>query len=88
MQSEEYRAKVLKKAGEAKSRTVRCSIDYISLDGDYGNEIPSVSATCGRCGYETESYGQSEASILRCLVLMREDCPEGEENWYEEELDD
>jgi hypothetical protein len=31
---------------------------------------------------ETESYGTSEASVRRCLVMLREECPRGERNFY------
>jgi hypothetical protein len=63
---------------------VTCAIDEIELDGDLGS-VPSVCATCSRCNHETESFGTSEASIARCLVLMREECPEGETNFYVDE---
>jgi len=41
-----------------------------------------ICATCTRCGHQTESYGNSDASVKRCLVLMREECPKGENNFY------
>lgn len=46
---------------------------------------PGVCATCSECDHETESFGTSDRSIKRCLVLMREECPLGEENFYVEE---
>jgi hypothetical protein len=67
---------------------VRCEVEEIELDGDYETadglavSIPSVCARCLRCGHETESYGDSDASVRRCLVLMREECPRGERNFY------
>jgi hypothetical protein len=63
---------------------VECEIDETFLDGDY-TEVEGVVATCSRCGHETESYGTSEASIKRCLVLLREECPNNEQNFYVEE---
>jgi len=57
------------------------TIEEVELDGDYG-EIPSVEATCTRCDHTTESYGQESASIRRCLVLLREECPRDESNYY------
>jgi hypothetical protein len=62
---------------------VRCEIQETELDGDYGS-VAGISATCSRCGHETQSFGTSEASIKRCLVLMREECPESEQNFYVE----
>jgi len=60
---------------------VFCDIEHIELYGDYA-PIRSVRATCSRCGHEVESYGDGESSIKRCLAAMREECPEGENNYY------
>lgn len=62
-------------------RKVECAVEEIELDGDFGT-VPSVRVTCGRCDHETESYGTGAASVRRCLVLMREECPQCEENFY------
>lgn len=66
---------------------VSCEVDYVDLDGDY-TEIPSVRVTCSRCGHEVESYGQHERSVRRCLVLLRQQCPRGEKNFYVTDEDD
>ena len=63
---------------------VECEIDYTELEGDHGM-VDGVTATCNQCGHCTESFGQSEASIKRCLALMREECPTQEANYYVEE---
>jgi hypothetical protein len=60
---------------------VTAIIEEVELEGDYG-PIDSVEAACTRCGHVTESFGTSEASIRRCLVLLREECPNGESNFY------
>lgn len=52
------------------------------MENDRGDEVPGVRATCEQCGYQTESYGTGIRSVRRCLVLMREQCPEFEENFY------
>lgn len=63
-------------------------VDTGTADGDYeyadgtAVEVSNTCATCSRCGHQTESYGDGEASELRCLVLMREECPNGESNFY------
>lgn len=66
------------------SRRVECEIFDTVLENDDGVQIDSVCATCTRCDHETESFGTSEASVKRCLVLMREECPNSEENFYVE----
>jgi hypothetical protein len=62
---------------------VSCSVSEEDLEGDYGT-VGGIAATCSRCGHVTESFGTSEASIRRCLVLMREECPKDERNYYAE----
>ncbi len=62
---------------------VGCDIEETELWSDDANrDIPGVCATCQQCGNTTESFGTSESSVRRCLALMREECPEGEENYY------
>ncbi len=62
---------------------VPCSIDETTLDGDYG-EVEGVCAECSRCSHTTESFGTGDASRRRCLALMRDECPNGEANYYED----
>ena len=62
---------------------IYCDIDEDLLPGDYAN-VEGVTATCSRCGHTTESYGTSDASISRCLVLLRDECPREENNFYVE----
>jgi hypothetical protein len=66
-------------------KKVKCKIEEIEMETDRGAVIPGVRATCTKCDHTTESFGTSEASIKRCLVLMREECEEGEENFYVDE---
>ena len=61
---------------------VEVEIAEIELENDNGIPIDSVEATCTRCDHTTESYGTGDASRRRCLALMREECPEGESNFY------
>lgn len=61
---------------------VKCEIEETKLENDQGRSIPGITATCSKCDHQTESFGTSEASILRCLALMREECPENENNFY------
>ena len=52
------------------------------LDGDYSS-VDGIVAVCSRCGHETQSFGTTESSALRCAALMREECPNGESNFYQ-----
>jgi hypothetical protein len=60
---------------------IHCEVEEIELEGDYG-DVPSVQATCSDCGHETTSFGTSDASVRRCLVVMREECPKRRSNLY------
>ena len=60
---------------------VTAAIMISTLENDDGFEVEGVCATCSRCGHQTESSGTSEASIRRCLAKLREECPQGENNF-------
>lgn len=64
---------------------VTCDIEESLLENESGQEVEGITARCSRCDHETESFGTSERSVKRCLVLMREECPNGEENFYTDE---
>lgn len=61
---------------------VKCSISEGEDEGDSGQPVATTIAVCTRCEHETTSYGTSDASVKRCLVLMREECPNDEKNFY------
>jgi len=61
---------------------VLCDIEEIELESESGHDVPSVAAMCQKCGHSTESFGTSDDSVRRCLVLLREECPLGENNFY------
>jgi hypothetical protein len=63
---------------------VLCDVEEVILENDRGVEVESVCVTCGQCGHETESFGRTDASISRCFALLREECPEGGRNFYEQ----
>lgn len=65
------------------SRIIYCDVSEIELEGDYG-PVDSVMVTCSKCGHETESFGTGQRSIDRCLVLLSEECPLDERNFYTE----
>lgn len=63
-------------------RAIPCQIEYIEVENDSGRMVEGVRATCPRCGDFSESFGNSDASVRRCLVLLREGCANGERNFY------
>lgn len=60
---------------------VECEVEAVELEGDHAT-VDGVCATCTRCGHEVEVFGTSERSVRRGLATMREECPEGEDNFY------
>ena len=64
---------------------ISCSVDFITLEGDNGYDVDSVQVTCSKCDHVTESFGVGIPSINRCLVLLSEECPCDERNFYTEE---
>lgn len=63
---------------------VKVDISEDTLINDEDQGIMGVIACCTRCGHMTESFGTEENSRIRCLALMREECPKGQKNWYVE----
>jgi hypothetical protein len=61
---------------------VEVEIEEVELENEDGRMQDGVRARCTRCDHETEAYGRTGKSRRRCLVLMREECPQNEENFY------
>ena len=61
---------------------VNCEVEECELENESGRMIESVRVTCSRCDHQTESFGTSERSIMRCLLLLKEECPNNEDNYY------
>ena len=64
------------------ARVIATIEEIFTLNVESSREIPSVMATCTRCEKTAESHGTGSASIRRCLVLLREECPRDESNYY------
>lgn len=60
---------------------VEAFVTKINLPGDH-KEIEGIEVECSRCGHTVQAYGTSPKSVRRCLASLREECPEGEENYY------
>ena len=67
---------------------VECEIQHVELENDEDHDVEGVIVTCSRCDHCEESFGTSDASVRRCLVLLRENCPRDEKNFYVDESAD
>lgn len=56
---------------------VEVEIEETEVDGR-----PGLKVTCAKCGHETCVYGQGLRSARRAAIMLKEECPEGEENFY------
>ncbi|CAA6603170.1 conserved hypothetical protein [Rhodospirillaceae bacterium LM-1] len=61
---------------------ISTTTEYIELEGDYG-PVDGVEVTCGECGHSETSFGTGAGSLNRCALLLRENCPRGEQNLYD-----
>jgi len=64
-----------------KPRKVDVEVSETEVDGDYGY-CQGVEVTCGRCSHTVSVCGTSERSIKRGCMMLKEECPEGESNFY------
>jgi len=70
------------------SERIECAVEEIEMESELTGRLQDgVRVTCKRCGHFVEVFGTSERSIKRGLVTLREECPEGEENFYVDEDD-
>lgn len=60
------------------------TVDFVNVEGD-NRTVPGVRGTCMGCSHKEECFGQTERSVKRLMVVMRENCPEGGEHYYVEE---
>lgn len=63
---------------------VECEVEHVDIivDEATGRTQPGVEATCLRCDHVTQCFGTEEKSVRRALVMMRDECPNGETNFY------
>ncbi len=61
---------------------VECEVKEGDIENEEGRMVPGVTVTCPRCDHTVESFGTSDRSVRRCFVLLRDECPMGENNFY------
>ena len=59
------------------------TIEEEQIEGDYGVLVDGLRLTCPRCGYEATPFGTGESSAKAGAVMLREECPNGESNYYD-----
>lgn len=64
---------------------VECEVKETQVENERRIMVDGVCATCSACGHATEAFGTGAKSINRTLAMMREECPENEENFYVQE---
>jgi len=62
--------------------TIACTVTRCDLENDDGFEVEGVVVRCTRCDLAAKSYGTSDRSVRRSLLLLRQRCGLGEENYY------
>jgi hypothetical protein len=60
---------------------VQCTVEEVELEGDYA-PVAGLCVTCSYCDHQVEVFGTHGASLRRALVMLREECPEEESNFY------
>lgn len=63
---------------------VACEVEECEVEFK-GRMIPGLCVTCTRCEHSCEVGGTSDASVRRALATLKEECPQGESNYYVEE---
>ena len=60
---------------------VSVTVEETELEGDTG-PVDGLVLTCDRCGHAVEVFGVTGASARRGAVMLREECPNGQANFY------
>lgn len=68
---------------------MKVSLDTVEdqIDGDYGGSVDGLRLTCTRCGHEVTVFGTGGASARRGALMLRDECPNGESNFYDTDWD-
>jgi hypothetical protein len=61
---------------------VEVEISHTDVEGDHGT-VAGLLLTCDRCGHEVEVLGTSGASARYGAIKLKEECPNGEKNFYD-----
>jgi hypothetical protein len=60
---------------------VNVAIHHTDVEGDYA-QVDGLCLVCERCGHEVKVAGTGSASARRGAIMLRDECPNDEENFY------
>ncbi|MGC1469818.1 MAG: hypothetical protein WA793_10590 [Sphingorhabdus sp.] len=63
---------------------MKVEVDIMSteVDGEYGL-VEGLRVSCERCGHEVTVFGTGSASARRAAIMLRDECPNEENNFYD-----
>jgi hypothetical protein len=62
---------------------VLVNVDWEEVETENGYPVDGYRVTCSRCGHYVDVCGSTQASMRRGAVMLKEECPRGESNFYE-----
>ena len=68
-------------------KAVLVVFEEIELENEDARHCPGLQATCRRCDLSVEVFGTTERSENYAFVLLHQECPNKEHNYYANELD-
>lgn len=70
---------------------VPCEVRILDTEAGTGSTSGGIEITCDRCDHcitiHVNGTSGEDATIRKGMVLMREECPKGERNFYYQEED-
>lgn len=62
---------------------VSVDVHESDVENEDGRTVEGLILICDKCGHQVEAYGTSAASARRGAFKLREECPQGENNFYD-----
>lgn len=61
---------------------IECEVRAATPTNGQGVRQDGVEVECGDCGHCETAFGTGPKSVRRALIKLRDNCPEGETNFY------
>ena len=62
---------------------VLVDVEWEQVETENGYPVDGYRVTCTRCGHSVEVCGVPQASMRRGAVMLKDECPRRESNFYE-----